>query len=137
MSNQLIGVFDATGGKAVGSYDVVSPGSSSALKIPKYAVIRKVLVAVKTTFTSAGSDAGTIQLKTEQGPHDIVAAVAISDAGNPWDAGLHDTIQDGDIANSLSLQAGGKVKAVVAGQALTAGKLILVIEYDVLPIYFL
>jgi predicted RecA/RadA family phage recombinase len=127
--NIAIGVFDATGGKAIGTHDLV--GDS----IPVGAYVRKVDVLVKTTFTSAGDDA-TIALgvKTEA-PSAFVAAVAIDDAGNPWDAGWHAGAQDGAADNIAGpLTAERAMVATVAVEALTAGKLAVFAEYMVSPI---
>src|SRR5688572_9982316 len=56
--------------------------------LPDNAIITRAWVDVVTTFTSAGADAGTIALHA-QAANDIVAAIAISDASNVWDAGIH------------------------------------------------
>jgi hypothetical protein len=115
--------------------------------IPDNAVITKAWVDVVTTFTSAGADAGTIALKV-QSADDIVAAIAISDASNVWDAGIHGSKIGfpalADTATETALEvaalfAGSMLKttavreltATVATQALTAGKLNLFVEYTI------
>src|SRR5678809_1100409 len=55
--------------------------------LPTKAIIINAWVDVVTTFTSA-TDAATIALKVE-GTGDLTAAIAISDASNVWDAGVH------------------------------------------------
>jgi hypothetical protein len=99
--------------------------------LPDNAIITRSWYEVLTTFTSAGADAGTIALGI---PTDdvagIVAALAISNGGNIWDAGLHEGIQDGAAANmGVKLTAERQLTADVAEQALTAGKLRLYVEY--------
>lgn len=116
--------FDATGGKAVASYGL-------GVVLPDNAIITRSWYEVITTFTSAGADAGTIALGI---PTDdvagIVAALAISNGGNIWDAGLHEGIQDGAAANmSVKTTAARELTADVAVQDLTAGKLVLFCEY--------
>jgi hypothetical protein len=98
--------------------------------IPDKAIITRVWYQVKTTFTSAGADAGTIAISAE-GANDIVSAVAISDGGNPWDAGYHEAIQTGAASAFIGTTAARLLTATVAGQALTAGKLVLFVEYVV------
>ncbi len=113
--------------------------------IPDNAVITRAWVDVVTTFTSAGADAGTIALHL-QSANDIVAAIAISDASNVWDAGIHgskigfpalaDTGTETALlvaalfsASMLKTTAIREITATVGGQALTAGKLNVYLEY--------
>lgn len=114
--------------------------------IPLNAIITRVWVDVVTTFTSAGADAGTIALHV-QAADDIVAAVAISAAGDVWDAGAHgskigfpnfgaDAAHDSALevaalfaASFLKLTAEREITATVASQALTAGKANIFVEY--------
>lgn len=116
--------------------------------LPAKAIITRVLVDVVTTFTSAGSDAGTIALHV-QSADDIVAAIAISDATNVWDAGIHgskvgfpnfgaDAAHDSAVevaalfaATAIKMTAEREITATVAEQALTAGKANIVVEYIV------
>ena len=114
--------------------------------LPDNAVLTAAFYDVVTTFTSAGADAGTIALHA-QAADDIVAAIAISDASNPWDAGIHgtkigypnlgaDAAHDSALevaalfaGTMLKLTAERELTATVATQALTAGKLVLYVEY--------
>ena len=112
--------------------------------LPTKAIITEVWVDVVTTFTSAGADAGTIALHV-QAADDIVAAIAISDASNVWDAGIHGSkigsyatsgnaetalVQTAALAASrLKLTAAREITATVATQALTAGKANIYVEY--------
>lgn len=116
--------------------------------IPDNAVITRAWYDVVTTFTSAGADAGTIALHV-QSADDLVAAIAISDGTNVYDAGMHGTLIAGtttlseaapntrtQIVNAADIAAGfikttaeRQLTVTVAGQALTAGKLVLYVEY--------
>jgi hypothetical protein len=114
--------------------------------LPTKAIITKVWIDVVTTFTSAGADAGTIALHA-QAADDIVAAIAISDTTNVWDAGMHgskigfpnfgaDAAHDTAVevaalfaATYLKLTAVREITATVAEQALTAGKANVYVEY--------
>lgn len=114
--------------------------------IPSKAIITRVWYDIVTTFTSAGSDAGTIALHI-QAADDVIAAIAISDATNPWDAGIHGTklgypnlgadAAHDSAAEVAALFAGVMLKttaerqitATVAEQALTAGKMNIFVEY--------
>lgn len=95
--------------------------------LPNNAVITRVIYDVKTTFTSA-TDAATIALRANAA-NDIVSAVAISDAGNPWDSGVHISAVIETAATMIKLTADRVPLATVAVEALTAGKLIMHVEY--------
>lgn len=114
--------------------------------IPAGAIILGGFIDVITTFTSASADAGTIAISVE-GAGDLVAAIAISDASNVWDAGLRgikpgnpnlgaDAAHDSQL-EVAALNAGTLIKttearlvtATVAVAALTAGKAVIYIKY--------
>jgi hypothetical protein len=113
--------------------------------LPTKAIITNVFVDVVTTFTSA-TDAGTIALHA-QAADDIVAAVAISTAGDVWDAGIHgskigypnfgaDAAHDSAVevaalfaGSMLKLTAAREITATVAVEALTAGKANIYVSY--------
>lgn len=97
--------------------------------LPDNAVITRAFYDVITTFTSA-ADTATIALSVE-GAGDILAAVAINDGGNPWDAGVQITDIVETAATMVKLTAARIPVATVAVQALTAGKCILHVEYFV------
>lgn len=113
--------------------------------IPALAILTGFFYQVNTTFTSA-TDAGTVAFSVE-GAGDLLAAIAISDASNVLDAGLHagkpgfpnlgaDAAHDSQV-EVAALIAGTFVKATVdrlitatvAVEALTAGKATLFVEY--------
>ena len=118
-------ILDATSGLAVATHGM-------DLEIPDNAVITRAFYEVLTTFTSAG-DAATIALGVNtDDASGIVAAIAISDGTNPWDAGLHDGVPDGAAANMTTKTTGVReIEAVVGVEALTDGLLHLFIEYVV------
>jgi len=95
--------------------------------IPDNAIIMRAYVDVLTTCESA-ADTATIALHAE-GADDIVAAIAINDGTNPWDAGLHEGIEDGTVANAVKTTAARELTATIAVQDLTAGKFNLFVEY--------
>ena len=117
--------------------------------LPDNAVVTKVWYDVVTTLTSA-TDAATVALGLETQDTDaFLTAIAISDATNPWDAGQHggipgypafgaDAAHD-TAAEVAALFAGTFVKttaerqlvAVVATEALTAGKVNVYVEYTI------
>lgn len=133
--------FDATGGKAAAAY-------GTGLIIPKGAIVTDCFYNVRTTFTTA-NDSGTIALHI-QGAGDVKAAIAISDGGNVWDAGLHcgllgspavgsnaSTLDAGTAliysarkaSSLLLLTAKREVTVTVAVQDLTAGVMDIFVEY--------
>jgi len=134
--------FDATGGKAIGSY-------GTGIVIPKGAVVTDCYYNVTTTFTTASADAGTIAL-TIASAGDVKAAIAVSAAGDVWDAGIHcgligspavgsdaSTLNAGTAllytakkaASFLALSANKELTVTVATQALTAGVMDIFVEY--------
>lgn len=134
--------FDATGGKAIGTY-------SLGLLIPKGALVTDVFYNVRTTFTTAASDTGTIAIGL-QADNDVVSAIAVSDAGNVWDAGIRGGLVGapalGSASNNivvgtpilytaakaasvLGLTAHRELTLKVAVQALTAGVMDIYVSY--------
>lgn len=113
--------------------------------IPDNAIIKRVWIDVVTTFTSA-DDSATIAVHA-QSANDIVSAIAISDASNVWDAGIRgskigfpnfgaDAAHDSALevaalfaASMLKLTAERELTVTVATQALTAGKMVVYVEY--------
>ena len=139
-----VAIFDTAGkdSSLVSNKTIAAHGTG--VYLPIGAIVTDAFVDVKTTFTSAGADAGTIAIMVS-GAGDVTAAIAISAAGDVWDAGMHGSIVgtpalDG---NALTAIAGGAAKATslikctaekeitvtVAGQALTAGKMAIFVEY--------
>ena len=133
----LKATFDATGGKAIGTYNLAG-------KLPVGAIITDALIDVTTTFTSA-TDAATISVGT-QSAGDLVAALAISNARNIWDAGRKGTLVDsialdgnaltavamGDAIGATKVKVASSAKpvsVVVASEALTAGVFTIYVEY--------
>lgn len=105
---------------------------SSTQQLPDNAVITQGFYYVATTFTSA-ADTATISIGHADDAAGIIAAIAINDGSNPWDAGWFDCIQDGTAANvSTATTAARPILFTVAVQALTAGKLILFLEYVII-----
>lgn len=116
--------------------------------IPDNAIITRAWYDVVTTFqsTAGGADKATIALHA-QAADDIVAAIAIEDGTNVWDAGIHgskigypnlgaDAAHDSAVevaalfaGTHLKLTAERELTATVAVAALTAGKLVLFVEY--------
>lgn len=83
---------------------------------------------VLTTFTSS-TDASTPSLQLV-GANDLVSAIAISDASNPWDV---DLTKDRPLLNIATQLAAEKyVQILRAVEAITAGKLVGCV-YWVLP----
>lgn len=140
-------VFDTAGNDSAGVSNKTAAAHGTGVYIPTGAIITNAFVDVKTTFqsTAGGTDLATIALMV-QGAGDLVAAMAISDSTNVWDAGLHGTLAGsfaartvaGDTAvldaasraaSMIKLTAEREVTATVATAALTAGKLAVFVEY--------
>lgn len=117
------------------TYDFAEHGGSIGsiglgVTLPDNAIVVRSWYEVITTLTSA-TDAATVSIDI---PVDdvggIVVAIAISDVSNPWDAGVHEGIQDGTAANfTTKTTAARELSITVAVEDLTAGKFILFCEY--------
>ncbi len=135
---------------AVATYDVAVDGGAigthlTGVFLPSKFVVEKVLIDVVTTFADGVSDAATIAVKI-QAADDVVAAIAISDASNVWDAGIrgskigfpnfgadagHDSALEVAAlfaASALKLTAEREIAVVTAGVILTAGKMNIYVE---------
>lgn len=118
--------FDASGSVDIGTYKIG--------ELPDNAIVTRAWYRVETTFTSTtGPDNSTISLGiANDDVEGIVAPIAINDGSNPWDAGNHDCIQDGTLANFSEITDGVQdVQAIVAVDNLTAGKLYLHLTFVV------
>ena len=139
-----VATFDYSGTDTAGAANSATGAHGLGVYLPTKAIITNAWVDVVTTFTSA-TDAATIALKA-QGTGDLTAALAISDASNIWDAGLHGCLPgsyaeatvSGDsaildaarkAASFIKLTAARELTATVAVEALTAGKLNVYVEY--------
>lgn len=135
--------FDTAANDSSGVSNKTVAAHGLGVYLPDNAIITRAWVDVITTFTTA-NDSGTIALKA-QTADDLVAAIAISDASAVWDAGVRGALPnnyalDGSALTAIAMaaaRAGSRIKttaereltATVATQALTAGKLVLYVEY--------
>ena len=145
----LTAEFDTAGNDSAGVSNKTIAAHGLGVYLPDNAVIMRAWYDVVTTFTSA-TDAGTIAIKA-QTADDLVAAIAISDASNVYDAGLHGTLTAGTttlseagpntrtaivnatdiVAGFIKLTAEREIICTVAVEALTAGKLVVFVEYTI------
>lgn len=111
--------------------------------VPANFVITDAYYDVVTTFVTANTDSGTIAL-TAASAGDLKAAIAVSDATNVWDAGLHGCLPgnwalDGNALTAIAMAAGrsgafvktsaaGNITAAIATNGASAGKLHLYLE---------
>jgi hypothetical protein len=102
--------------------------------LPSGARVTRAWYQVVKTFTSA-TDSTTIGISIPTDDvNGILAPIAINDAANPWDQGLHMTIQSGLVgAFSEKTKAARTLQLTVTGEAITAGKMILYSEFFVDP----
>lgn len=90
-----------------------------AANIPANALVVGLVANVTATFVSA-TDAGTVSLGVEAAA-DLVVAIAIVDASNPWDAGTHQ-YWGPVLEQAVPLTTVARdVPFVIAVEALTAG----------------
>ena len=114
----------AVQGGAVGSLNLLEDlnDTLSLIKIPDNAIITKVTVDILTAMASAGN-LGTIAL-TSEGSGDLLAAV---DADTL--SGLVAGIPVGTAATMIKMTAERTLLAEVAVEALTAGKIDVIVEF--------
>jgi hypothetical protein len=118
--------YDVTGG------DTATVAAHSLGTLPENFVITNAWIHVLTTFTSA-ADSATIALGFTGTAGAFDTAVAISDGSNPWDAAAPRVCasggaEDAAVGNFITAAAGDEILATVAVQALTAGKLLLMVR---------
>jgi hypothetical protein len=141
-------IFDTAGNDSAGVSNKTVAAHGLGVYLPIGAVITRAWYQVKTSFlsTAGGSNLATIALSVN-GANDLVAAIAIADGSNVWNAGVHGTLAgsyaertvnaDTAILDAASkaasmigpVSAEKELTATVAVAALTAGKLILWVEY--------
>lgn len=114
-----VAYFDASAGKATGTHT-----TTIGTQVPAGAVINRYFYMVITTFTSA-TDAATIALGHADDDDCIKTAVAISNGANPWDQGA----VQGSAAATAVTTAARSLSVKVATEALTAGKIVIFVEY--------
>jgi len=119
------------------TYDFAEHGGAQGtiglgVTLPDNAIVVRAWYEVLTTLTSA-TDAATVSLDIPtDDPAGLLAAIAINDGTDPWDAGHHECIQDGTAANfSEKCTAARELSMTVATEDLTNGKFILWVEYIV------
>ena len=66
--------------------------TAGSIYLPDGALITKAFYFVQTTFADGGDDSQTLALGYTGATGAFVAAIAISDATNVWDAGAHGTL---------------------------------------------
>jgi len=139
-------VFDTAGVDSAGVSNKTAAAHGTGVYIPDNAIITNFWFDVITTFTSDSTDAGTIAMMTE-GAADCLVAIAISDASNVFDAGIHHGIPGSyalgsDAAHDTALEVGAliagsylkmtsdnEIVVTVAVEALLLGKMIIYVEY--------
>ena len=90
--------------------------------LPAGAVITSGVIDIQTALTSGG--AGQVALMVESA-EDIAADAVLTS----WAAGLKDTVPDGAAANMVKTTAAANVVMSVTVAALTAGKMVVCLEY--------
>lgn len=137
-------IFDTASTDSSGVANTTVAAHGTGVYIPTKAIITRFWWDVITTFTTASADAGTIAVHV-QSANDLVAAIAVSAAGDVWDAGMHagkpgSFALDGNAltqinmgaalaATFIKMTAEREITVTVGGQALTAGKAIFFVEY--------
>jgi hypothetical protein len=137
-------IFDTAALDSAGVANTAIGAHGLGVYIPTKAIITNAWIDVITTFTSA-TDATTLAVKAE-GTGDLKAALAISDASNVWDAGVHGCLPGsyaeatvaGDTAvldaarkaaSYIKTTAEREITVTTAVEVLTAGKAIVFVEY--------
>lgn len=119
-------IFDTAANDSAGVSNKTIAAHGLGVYLPINAIIVRALYQVKTGFTSA-TNAGQIALKA-QAANDLKTSTAVSD-GSLSGAGLNDCVPVHSAATSILLTAERELVSTVSVEALTAGKLILYVEY--------
>lgn len=114
--------FTVQGG-AVAALTLRDVSTNKAAVLPKGAIVRDCLIDVVTAPTSGGS--ATIALGTGQAANDLKAATAIASY-----TGLVACVPVGTAATAIKLTADQTMTATVATAALTAGKIYVIVQYE-------
>lgn len=116
-------VFSATGGSTVAAH-------GTGLIVPKGCFVTRALYWVSTTFTSANSTA-TIALSIATA-NDVVSAAAINAGGTPWTTTTVPVVTVpilATLSTNFHVTADSELTATVAVEALTAGKMVIWVEW--------
>ena len=121
------------------TYDFAEHGGAVSViglgvTLPDNTIVTRAWYEVLTTCHSpATPDAATISISIPVDDVDgILAAIAINDGTDPWDAGLFEAIQDGTAANfSIKTTAAREISVEIAVEPLDAGKFVVFLEYVV------
>jgi hypothetical protein len=102
--------------------------------LPADARVTRVWYEVLQTLTSA-TDASSIGISIPVDDiNGLLTPVTINSGSNSWDAGAHVGIQSGLLTNiSNKTTAKRNVQLTIAGEAITNGRVVVFIEYMVLP----
>jgi hypothetical protein len=123
-----------TAAQLVAATSGVAKGIFGATSVPDNAIIVGGFVDVLVTFAGDGDDSSTISIGLNSAV-DVVAAVAIKDGGNPWDAGLHDILPDSTGSTALKLTAARDLAVTwtvaATDTTLSAGEMDIVLFYIV------
>lgn len=139
-------IYDTAGNDSAGVSNKTIAAHGLGVYLPNKAIITNAWIDVITTFTSA-TDAGTIALMSNAAG-DLRVAIAISDASNVCDAGIHGLLPGAPIegtvagdtgilsaarnaATYIKMTAERELIATVAVEALTAGKAVVFVEYTI------
>ena len=141
-----VATFDTAVNDSAGVSNKTIAAHGLGVYLPDNAIVVSAWFDVVTTFTTAGSDAGTIALKV-QGANDLSSTLAVDDDRDMFDAGMHACLPDaialdGNSMTAIEMAAAKaatwikltderELIATVATQALTAGKLVLYVSYIV------
>ncbi len=120
-------VFDTAGNDSSGVANTTIAAHGLGVFLPIKAIVVRALYQVITGFTSAGGNTGTVAIKVESA-NDLKTATAVSNAAFST-PGLQDATAVHSAATSIALTAQRELTATVAAQVLTAGKLVLYVEY--------
>jgi len=139
-----VATFDSAANDSDGVSNKTAAAHGLGVYLPDNAIVMRSWIDVVTTFTSATSDAASIALMA-QSANDLSSALTIVDGRNMFDAGMHQCIPGSwNVTGSAvaevamaALIAGSWVKmtaereltATIAIEAITAGKLVLYVEY--------
>lgn len=115
--------FGVQGGTFTTTAITLRGTDGKAAKLPKGAIVRNCVLDFVTAATSLGS--ATISVGTGQSASDLKSALAVASA-----TGLVACVPDGTVATAIKLTADRTPTVTIGTASLTAGKLWVVITYE-------
>lgn len=122
----IVGVFEVTASTPAGTYDFIAD-DGSVLVLPEDAYVERSWYENLVAF--AGVAGTTLQI--DIAVDDVAGILPAGDISTSGAAGVHQAIQDGQVANFSVKTTAARAIQIVTSNTLTAGKLRLFLQYAI------